>query len=186
MSSGSQNMQHGSSSSSGKSSYSSSGGNTDGHSVTKRLQQELMTLMMSQDNSISAFPENDNLFSWVGTIKGGKGTVYEGLSYKLSFKFPSGYPYSPPQVKFDTPCYHPNVDQQGNICLDILKEKWSALYDVRTILLSIQSLLGEPNNESPLNGQAAQLWDNQAEYAKVLKKKYETDVLKNKGSSGSS
>lgn len=45
-------------------------------------------------------------------------------------------------MKFETPCYHPNVDQSGNICLDILKEKWSALYDVRTILLSLQSLLG--------------------------------------------
>jgi ubiquitin-conjugating enzyme E2 C len=53
------------------------------------------------------------------------------------------------------------VDTHGNICLDILKEKWSAVYNVQTILLSIQSLLGEPNNDSPLNGQAAQLWDNQ-------------------------
>lgn len=60
--------------------------------------------------------------------------------YKLSLEFPSGYPYNAPTVKFLTPCYHPNVDTQGNICLDILKDKWSALYDVRTILLSIQSL----------------------------------------------
>lgn len=68
--------------------------------------------------------------------------VYEGLQYKLTFDFPSGYPYQAPTVRFDTPCYHPNVDKHGNICLDILKEKWSALYDVRTILLSLQSLLG--------------------------------------------
>jgi ubiquitin-conjugating enzyme E2 C len=68
--------------------------------------------------------------------------VYEGLTYKLSLEFPHSYPYSAPVVKFITPCFHPNVDTQGNICLDILKEKWSALYDVRTILLSLQSLLG--------------------------------------------
>ena len=67
--------------------------------------------------------------------------VYEGLKYKLTFDFPSSYPYSAPTVKFETPCFHPNVDLYGNICLDILKEKWSALYDVRTVLLSIQSLL---------------------------------------------
>merc|ERR1712098_151234 len=58
----------------------------------------------------------------------------------------------------------------GNICLDILQEKWSALYEVRTILLSIQSLLGEPNNDSPLNTHAAELWSNQVAYKKYLLK----------------
>jgi ubiquitin-conjugating enzyme E2 C len=76
-------------------------------------------------------------------------------------------------VTFTHVIFHPNVDTSGNICLDILKEKWSAVYNVRTILLSIQSLLGEPNNESPLNGQAASLWENQTEFVKVVKKKFE-------------
>nr|XP_015304404.2 ubiquitin-conjugating enzyme E2 C-like [Macaca fascicularis] len=116
--------------------------------VGKRLQQELMTLM-SGDKGISAFPESDNLFKWVGTIHRAAGTVYEDLRYKLSLEFPGGYPYNAPTVKFLTPCYHPSVDTQGSICLDILKDKWSALYDVRTILLSIQSLLGKPNIEVP-------------------------------------
>lgn len=57
--------------------------------------------------------------------------------------------------------------------VDILKDKWSALYDVRTILLSIQSLLGEPNNESPLNAQASLLWPNQTDYKKYLDEFYE-------------
>lgn len=68
--------------------------------------------------------------------------VYEGLTFKLRLEFPHTYPYTAPNVRFTTPCFHPNVDNSGNICLDILKEKWSALYDVRTILISIQSLLG--------------------------------------------
>ncbi|XP_041529917.1 ubiquitin-conjugating enzyme E2 C-like isoform X3 [Microtus oregoni] len=117
--------------------------------VGKRLQQELMTLMMS---------------------------VYEDLRYKLSLEFPSGYPYNAPTVKFLTPCYHPNVDTQGNICLDILKDKWSALYDVRTILLSIQSLLGEPNIDSPLNTHAAELWKNPTAFKKHLQETYSKQV----------
>ncbi|XP_067410669.1 ubiquitin-conjugating enzyme E2 C [Emydura macquarii macquarii] len=141
-------------------------------SVGKRLQQELMTLMMAGDAGISAFPESDNLFRWIGTIDGAAGTVYQDLRYKLSLEFPDGYPYNAPTVKFITPCYHPNVDTQGNICLDILKEKWSALYDVRTILLSIQSLLAEPNTESPLNTHAADLWKNQAAFKKYLQETY--------------
>jgi ubiquitin-protein ligase len=76
---------------------------------------------MSGVPGISAFPEADNMFSWVGTINGGKDTVYQGLVYKLSLRFPKDYPFKPPQVKFETPCFHPNVDEDGNICLDILK-----------------------------------------------------------------
>lgn len=61
----------------------------DSHAVTKRLQSELMALMTGGDAGVSAFPDGDSLFSWVGTIRGAAGTVYEGLSYKLSLKFPS-------------------------------------------------------------------------------------------------
>ena len=122
-----------------------------------------MSLMMSSDKGISAFPDGDKLFEWIATVHGPTDSVYEGkvfsitlknicfyeflffsgLKYKLRLEFPAGYPYTAPTVRFVTPCFHPNVDQHGNICLDILKEKWSALYEVRTILLSIQSLLGK-------------------------------------------
>ena len=67
--------------------------------------------------------------------------MYEGLSYRLSMTFPANYSFSAPTVKFLTPCFHPNVDTEGNICLDILKEEWLPSYGVRTILLSIQGLL---------------------------------------------
>ncbi|RUS16464.1 ubiquitin-conjugating enzyme/RWD-like protein [Jimgerdemannia flammicorona] len=76
---------------------------------------------MASSPGISAFPEADNLLSWVGTITGAPGTVYDGLIFKLSMKFPANYPYAAPTIRFDTPCYHPNVDTAGNICLDILK-----------------------------------------------------------------
>lgn len=151
-------------------------GSASTQQVSKRLQSELMNLMMSQDKGISAFPDGDNLLSWVGTVEGPQDSVYEGLKYKLRLDFPPGYPYQSPTVKFTTPCFHPNVDTHGNICLDILKEKWSALYEVRTILLSIQSLLGEPNNASPLNSHAAELWSNKAAYKKYLVEKYEKDT----------
>ncbi|CAM8960667.1 unnamed protein product [Rhodiola kirilowii] len=99
----------------------------DTQSVLKRLQSELMALMMSGEAGISAFPEEDNIFTWKGTITGIKG---------------HDYPFKPPKVKFETGCFHPIVDVYGNICLDILQDKWSSAYDVRTILISIQSLLG--------------------------------------------
>lgn len=110
------------------------------------LQSELMQLMVSPSPGISAFPDADgNLLSWIATITGPSETPYEGLTFKLSFSFPNNYPYSPPTVLFKTPIYHPNVDFSGRICLDILRDKWSAVYNVQNVLLSLQSLLGEPN-----------------------------------------
>lgn len=140
----------------------------DGHSVTMRLQRELMNVMMSGSTEVSAFPEGDNIFKWIGTVKGPKGTVYEGLIFKLTLEFPADYPFSAPTIKFKTPCFHPNVDEQGNICLDILKEKWSAIHSVSSILVSLQSLLGEPNNDSPLNPLAADTWNNQAKFKELV------------------
>ncbi|KAJ2847855.1 Ubiquitin-conjugating enzyme E2 C [Coemansia brasiliensis] len=143
-----------------------------GSAVIKRLQSELMALMMAKPEGISAFPQPDNMLLWIATIEGALGTVYEGLKYKLAIKFPTDYPYTAPTITFTTPCWHPNVDDRGNICLDILKEKWSAIYNVQSILLSLQTLLGDPNTASPLNGQAAQLWENQPEYKRMLFKHY--------------
>mmetsp|Transcript_21486 Transcript_21486/g.30768 ORF Transcript_21486/g.30768 Transcript_21486/m.30768 type:complete len:177 (-) Transcript_21486:1104-1634(-) len=159
------------------------GHHMSGESVTKRLQQELMQLMMSGETDCTAFPQGDNLFEWAGTITGSVDTVYENLQFKLSITFPPNYPYTAPTIKFITPCFHPNVDEHGNICLDILKEKWSAAYSVRTVLISLQSLLGEPNNESPLNIHAANLWADQVEYKATLLSKYREASGVNTGSS---
>ncbi|KAG2271281.1 hypothetical protein Bca52824_065836 [Brassica carinata] len=99
----------------------------DSQSVLKRLQSELMGLMMGGDPGISAFPEEDNIFCWKGTITGSKDTVFEGTDYRLSLSFSNDYPFKPPKIKFETCCFHPNVDLYGNICLDILQDKWSSL-----------------------------------------------------------
>ncbi|KAI3821753.1 hypothetical protein L1987_09325 [Smallanthus sonchifolius] len=131
----------------------------DTQSVLKRLQSELMDLMMNGDSGISAFPEGDNIFCWKGTISRSKDTVFQGTEYKLSLLFPNDYPFKPPMVKFEIGCFHPNVGVFGNICLDILQDKWSSTYDVR---------IAEPNIALPLNTQAAALWSNQEEYRKMV------------------
>lgn len=141
--------------------------------TTRRLQKELMDLVMSGVKGVSAFPEGDNLFRWAATIEGPKDSVYEGLKFKLSLEFSGRYPYAPPSVQFVTTCFHPNVDSAGNICLDILKDKWTALLDVRTVLISIQSLLNEPNLASPLDPSAAALWPHPKEFKDVMLTKYD-------------
>jgi Ubiquitin-protein ligase len=78
------------------------------------------------------------------------------------------YPMSPPKVIFNTKIYHPNIDNLGRICLDILKDKWSPALQIRSVLLSIQALLSSPNPDDPLNNEAANQW--KTDEAAALKK----------------
>ncbi|XP_065674786.1 probable ubiquitin-conjugating enzyme E2 C isoform X2 [Hydra vulgaris] len=138
------------------------------NSVRSRLMKELSEIMLSSNKSVTAFPDEENTFKWHGKIKGPPDSIYQGLAYKMSLNFPENYPYEAPTIKFVTPCFHPNVDAQGNICLDVLKEMWSSCNSVLSVLVSIQSLLQDPNIESPLNPQAATLWKTPIEYKRAL------------------
>lgn len=106
-----------------------------------------------------------NLFKWVCTVPGPEGSPFENHNLSLVVDFFSTYPVTPPQVKFTTKVFHPNVYVDGFICLDILNEAWASSMNIKTILLSIQALLGEPNNDSPANEEAAKMYSrNPAKY----------------------
>jgi ubiquitin-conjugating enzyme E2 A len=92
-------------------------------------------------------------------------TPWEGGTFKLTLEFTEEYPNKPPKVKFVTKMFHPNVYASGQICLDILQNQWSPIYDIAAILTSIQSLLTDPNPNSPANVEAAKLYqENRREY----------------------
>jgi len=133
---------------------------------SKRLHAELSALLTDpscMSAGISAFPDGENFFKWAGTIHGPSDSPYEGMELKLQMEFSDDYPLKPPNCKFTSPVWHPNVDMAGRICLDILSEKWSAAMDIRGLLLSLQSLLNDPNPNSPLNAQAANQWVKERE-----------------------
>ena len=129
---------------------------------------------MQQDNStdsLQAAPIDDSLFDWEAVIFGPEDSIWEGGIFTLRMKFSDDYPSKPPSIKFLTKMFHPNIYSDGSICLDILKEKWSPVYDVLSVLMSIQSLLNDPNPNSPANGEAAQLFSqNYQEYCSRVKK----------------
>lgn len=96
-------------------------------------------------------------------------TCWEGGTFALELRFTEDYPNKPPAVKFTSPLFHPNVYATGAICLDILQNQWSPIYDIAAILTSIQSLLTDPNPNSPANVEAAKLYrDNRREYERKV------------------
>ena len=109
---------------------------------------------------IQATPAGDSLFNWEAVIFGPDDTVWEGGVFNLIIEFSDDYPNKAPKVKFVTKMFHPNIYNDGSICLDILSHMWSPVYDVSSILTSIQSLLTDPNINSPANNTAAVMYSN--------------------------
>lgn len=133
-------------------------------SLPKRIIKETERLVNEPVQGISATPHDDNLRYFDVTIDGPSQSPYEGGCFKLELFLPDDYPMTPPKVRFLTKIYHPNIDRLGRICLDVLKSNWSPALQIRTILLSIQALLGAPNPDDPLANDVAQAWkENQAQ-----------------------
>lgn len=85
------------------------------------------------------------VFHWQAIILGPGDSPYSGGVFILNIAFPNDYPFKPPKVSFMTPIYHPNINEKGGICLDILKDSWSPALTISKVLLSICSLLTDPN-----------------------------------------
>lgn len=123
--------------------------------AVKRIRRELAEITLEPPPNCSAGPKGDNLYEWNSTILGPPGSVYEGGVFFLDIHFPSDYPFKPPKVTFRTRIYHCNVNSQGVICLDILKDNWSPALTISKVLLSVCSLLTDCNPADPLVGSIA-------------------------------
>ena len=117
----------------------------------KRIQKELKDLNNDPPLTCSAGPiDNSDYYHWQATIAGPDDSPYAGGLFFLNIHFPVDYPFKPPKVTFSTRIYHPNINTHGSICLDILKDQWSPALTISKVLLSISSLLTDPNPDDPL------------------------------------
>ena len=118
--------------------------------ATRRILREQQDLSKDAPDSCSAGPRGDNLYVWDAMILGPSDSPFAGGIFNLEIHFPTDYPFKPPKILFLTKIYHPNIASNGNICLDILKDQWSPALTVGKALLSICSLLTDPNPKDPL------------------------------------
>jgi ubiquitin-conjugating enzyme E2 D/E len=130
----------------------------------RRIQKDLNDLTKECPTNCSAGPLNDNdLFRWKATIIGPTETPYENGIFDLNISFPADYPFKAPHITFETKVYHPNINTNGAICLDILKSQWSPALSITKVLLSICSLLSDPNPDDPLVPEIANLYKTDKE-----------------------
>ena len=155
--------------------------------------------MENPPDGIAAGPvDESNMFVWEAVILGPPDTLYAGGVFTAMLTFPKDYPMSPPAMRFTCPMFHPNIFKNGNVCISILHPpgddplhyetasiRWSPVQSVETILLSVVSMLSEPNDESPANTDAAKLWrSNKEEYARQVKQTVELSLATAKSMAG--
>lgn len=119
-----------------------------------------------------AEPEDSatNLLLWTGWIEGPRDTPYAGGKFRLRIDFSTEFPFRPPVIQFITPVFHPNIGIDGRICLDILHSQWSPALSVRALLISLCSLLTDPNPDHGLNRDALKLYrTDKSKYDETVK-----------------
>jgi ubiquitin-conjugating enzyme E2 D/E len=140
--------------------------------MIKKIQKDILEC---RENGIDIQVDDENISQWKVIMLGPCESEYEGGIFVLDVTFGSKYPYIAPNVRFDTKLYHPNINSAGTICLDILKDNWSPILTFYKVYLSIQSLLTDPNPDSPLNGEAARLYKSDKKEYRKMCQKYITD-----------
>lgn len=138
----------------------------------KRIHKEIADLRKPNHlpEGCTCKPSDSDIYDWTASIAGPEGTPYEGGVWDLKIKLPTDYPFRAPVVTFATRIYHCNINSTGGICLDILKSSWSPALSIVKVLLSITSLLADPNPSDPLVPDIARQYVNRrAEFNKTAR-----------------
>lgn len=150
------------------------------------LKRQLIAMAKNPPEGISVgLQDDDDMYTWEIMIIGPDGTLYEGGMFRATLVFPKDFPVMPPEMRFLTKMWHPNIYPDGKVCISILHPpgddphnvqetadlRWRPVLGVETILISVISLLSDPNDESPANIDAAVQWrDDFPEFKKQVKR----------------
>jgi ubiquitin-conjugating enzyme E2 A len=128
-------------------------------------------LRTSEHEGLDATYDPSNILIWTGMISGLRETVWEGGRFKVELQFNDSYPFQPPRIKFLKPVpFHPNIGQDGDICVDLLGKQWDPTSNILWILGSLQYFLITPNPESTLNDEAGNLYKtDRKQYDKMVR-----------------
>jgi len=141
------------------------------------LEKEFIALSKDETSGFSIGYEDDDMFRWRVVFEGPPDSLYEGGIYNTLLTFPEDFPSNPPSMRFLTEMWHPNIYTDGNVCISILHppgtdrfneqesadERWRPIIGVHSILMSVISMLVDPNINSAANVDAAVQFKNDPE-----------------------
>ncbi|KDN44071.1 putative ubiquitin-conjugating enzyme E2 [Tilletiaria anomala UBC 951] len=142
-----------------------------------RVQKDITELELPKTMK-TEFPDPSDLLNFQLTIDPDEG-MYKGGSFRFTFTINNNYPHEPPKVKCVQKVYHPNLDLEGNVCLNILREDWKPVLNLNSVMVGLQYLFLEPNADDPLNKEAAEdLRRDRKAFATNVKKTLAGDSFK--------
>ncbi|CAF3820832.1 unnamed protein product [Rotaria sp. Silwood1] len=145
----------------------------------RRVSKELDDLKKSSLDNFTIFLTQENLLFWKVVMKGPDGTPYVGYYWLLSVEFSSEFPFQPPNIRFITPIYHCNINDDGRICHDILQSQWTPQTTIRVVFQEILNLIRDPNPDYVLSAvKGAQYKSNRWDYEKSIKDLNEKEAKK--------
>ncbi|KAJ8605698.1 hypothetical protein CTAYLR_010150 [Chrysophaeum taylorii] len=121
-----------------------------------RIQKDIAELDGGDVATIN-FPNANDLTKFNVVVTPDTG-FWKGATYRFTFTIPPMYPHEPPKVHCDTRIFHPNINLEGNVCLNILRQDWKPVLDINAVIYGLIYLFYEPNPDDPLNKEAAQLY----------------------------
>ncbi|KAI9307384.1 ubiquitin-conjugating enzyme E2D 2 [Cunninghamella echinulata] len=139
----------------------------------KRLSKEYTLLRTDPPQHCIVSPVDEDLFHWKGGFKGPDDGPYKGGFFEVDLVISADYPFKPPKVKFITKVYHPNIDEDGSICLDILKQDhWKPSTKLANVMEALRMLLEHPNPDDALVSSIAEVYKSNRDKFNETAKQY--------------
>ncbi|KAI0318352.1 ubiquitin-conjugating enzyme [Amylostereum chailletii] len=136
----------------------------------RRVQKELRDITATPLEDVTIEPLENNLFNWDCSIKAASDSPYRGGVFHFKLEIPDNYPFKAPNVTFTTKIYHPGINEEGSICVPILRDQWKPSITLSTVLAVIQEKVNNPSPEDPFMPDiAAQLKDDKATFLKFAR-----------------
>jgi len=140
--------------------------------------KEMNDLRSRPVSGVSVSPSEENMLLWKGTVKGPIDSPYKGGTFHFTIQFPDNFPFKPPVFTLTTKIYHPGINEEGHICLPMLRDEWKPATSMITVLQTVHDKIGKPSPDDPFEADiAAILKNDEAKFkttAKEWTKKYAT------------
>jgi len=142
----------------------------------RRIQKELTDVTSKPISGLVVEPDEENLFEWKCAVKASSDSPYKGGTFHFTLTLPENFPFKAPSVKFTTKIYHPGINEEGHICVPVLRDQWKPSVTLSSVLAIIQEKVNNPSPDDPFEPDiAAQLKNDHAQFlvtAKEWTKKY--------------